>query len=54
VPSVIDTPLNRSSNPTAHFSDWVTPEEIANTMAYLVSDNARALREPIVKMYSNS
>jgi NAD(P)-dependent dehydrogenase (short-subunit alcohol dehydrogenase family) len=54
VPSVIDTPSNRSSNPTAHFSDWVTPEEIANTMAYLVSDNARALREPIVKMYSNS
>ncbi len=52
VPGVIDTPLNRSSNPTANFSDWVTPEEIANTMAYLV--NSKALREPVLKLYSNS
>jgi NAD(P)-dependent dehydrogenase (short-subunit alcohol dehydrogenase family) len=54
VPGVIDTPLNRSTNPTANFSDWVTPEEIANSMAYLVSANGRALREPILKLYSNS
>ncbi|MFM9838736.1 MAG: SDR family oxidoreductase [Cyclobacteriaceae bacterium] len=54
VPGVIDTPLNRSSNPTANFSDWVTPEEIANSMAYLVSADGRALREPILKLYSNS
>jgi NAD(P)-dependent dehydrogenase (short-subunit alcohol dehydrogenase family) len=54
VPGVIDTPLNRSTNPTANFSDWVTPEEIANSMAYLVSADGRALREPILKLYSNS
>lgn len=54
VPGVIDTPLNRTSNPTANFSDWVTPEEIANTMAYLISDKGRTLREPVLKMYSNS
>lgn len=54
VPGVIDTPLNRASNPTVNFSNWVTPEEIADALAYLVSDEGRSLREPILKMYSHS
>jgi NAD(P)-dependent dehydrogenase (short-subunit alcohol dehydrogenase family) len=54
VPGVIDTPENRKSNPSANFSDWVTPETIVDSMLYLVSPNAKALREPVLKMYSNS
>lgn len=54
VPGVIDTPSNRKANPTANFSDWVTPEEIANAMTYLISADGKTLREPILKMYSNS
>ncbi len=54
VPGVIDTPSNRASNPTANFTDWVTPQEIVNTMAFIVSADGRALREPILKLYSNS
>ena len=54
VPGTIDTPANRSSNPTANFSDWVTPEEITSALLYLTSGEAKALREPILKLYSNS
>ena len=54
VPGVIDTPENRKSNPTANYSDWVTPEAIVESMLFLVSPNANALREPVLKLYSNS
>ncbi len=53
VPSTIDTPLNRQSMPDAHFEDWVTAEEIADTVHFVVSDSARAWREPIIKLYNN-
>ena len=33
VPGTIDTPINRSYNPGGDFSEWVTPEEIANVLA---------------------
>ncbi len=54
VPGTIDTPANRTSNPAANFSDWVTPEEITSALLYLTSGEAKALREPILKLYSNS
>jgi NAD(P)-dependent dehydrogenase (short-subunit alcohol dehydrogenase family) len=54
VPGTIDTPANRTANPAANFSDWVTPEEITSALLYLTSGEARALREPILKLYSNS
>jgi len=54
VPGIIDTPENRKSNPSANFSDWVTSESIVDAMLYLVSPNAKALRDPVLKLYSNS
>jgi NAD(P)-dependent dehydrogenase (short-subunit alcohol dehydrogenase family) len=54
VPSVIDTPANRKANPAANFSDWVSPEEIAGILFYITSEQGRALREPIVKIYGNT
>lgn len=54
VPSTIDTPSNRQANPNADFSAWVTPEDIAGAMYYLVSDAGKALCQPIFKMYSGS
>jgi NAD(P)-dependent dehydrogenase (short-subunit alcohol dehydrogenase family) len=53
VPGTIDTPANRKANPSANFSDWVTPEEVGEAMAFLVSEKGRALRDPILKLYSN-
>jgi NAD(P)-dependent dehydrogenase (short-subunit alcohol dehydrogenase family) len=40
LPSVIDTPLNRSSMPDADFDTWVSPEEIARVIRFLCSDDA--------------
>ena len=54
VPGTIDTPANRASNTTANFSEWVTPEEIVDAIVYLTSAEAKAIREPILKLYSNS
>jgi NAD(P)-dependent dehydrogenase (short-subunit alcohol dehydrogenase family) len=40
LPSVIDTPANRSSMPDADFDTWVAPEEIAGVIRFLCSDDA--------------
>jgi NAD(P)-dependent dehydrogenase (short-subunit alcohol dehydrogenase family) len=54
VPGVIDTPPNRKDMPQANFANWVKPEEIAETMAFLCSEKASVLREPVIKVYGNS
>lgn len=54
VPSTIDTPQNRKAMPDANFNNWVKAEEIADVIYYYCSDEAKALREPIIKMYGNS
>ncbi len=54
VPSTIDTPQNRASMPDADFKSWVTPEAIAATIYFYCTDNAAALREPVIKLYNNA
>jgi 3-oxoacyl-[acyl-carrier protein] reductase len=43
LPSTIDTPANRASMPKADFAKWVTPQELANVILFLVSDAASAI-----------
>ncbi|MFE0747615.1 SDR family NAD(P)-dependent oxidoreductase [Gordonia sp. NPDC058843] len=43
LPSVIDTPGNRASQPDSSRSGWVSPESIAETIAFLVSDASSAI-----------
>lgn len=43
LPSIIDTPRNRSDMPGADYSKWVTPEELANVICFLASEEARAV-----------
>jgi NAD(P)-dependent dehydrogenase (short-subunit alcohol dehydrogenase family) len=43
VPSIIDTPGNRSSMPEADMSTWIPPEEIAEILLFLSSDEARVI-----------
>ena len=50
VPSTIDTPENRAAMPDADFTKWVQPEDMATTIAFLLSEPARMLREPVLKM----
>lgn len=54
VPSIIDTPANRESMPHAKFDDWVKAEQIAGMMELICSDAGDALRETVLKVYSNS
>jgi len=43
MPSIIDTPRNRADMPTADFSKWVSPPDLAKVIAFLASDDARAI-----------
>ncbi|NRF70423.1 SDR family NAD(P)-dependent oxidoreductase [Aquincola sp. S2] len=43
LPSIIDTPANRRDMPQADFSRWVTAEALADVIAFLLSDAARAI-----------
>jgi NAD(P)-dependent dehydrogenase (short-subunit alcohol dehydrogenase family) len=54
VPSTIDTEINRKAMPDKDFSAWVKPEEIAESLAFLCSENGRPLRETVLKIYNRS
>ena len=43
LPTIIDTPENRSSMPGADPARWVAPADLANVIAFLASDAARAI-----------
>ncbi|KTT21718.1 SDR family oxidoreductase [Pseudacidovorax intermedius] len=43
LPSIIDTPDNRQSMPDADFGRWVAPQALADVIAFLASDAARAI-----------
>jgi NAD(P)-dependent dehydrogenase (short-subunit alcohol dehydrogenase family) len=43
LPSIIDTPTNRADMPDADFAAWVSPEDLAATMLFLASEEARAV-----------
>jgi NAD(P)-dependent dehydrogenase (short-subunit alcohol dehydrogenase family) len=43
LPTVIDTPENRAAMPAADPARWVAPRDLANAIAFLASDEARAI-----------
>lgn len=51
LPSTIDTPQNRKAMPDADFSTWVTPEAIAEVIAFLASDAARGITGAAIPIY---
>jgi NAD(P)-dependent dehydrogenase (short-subunit alcohol dehydrogenase family) len=53
-PSTIDTPQNRQSMPDADPSKWVKPEHIAEVIYFYCTEQASALREPVLKVYNNA
>lgn len=48
LPSIIDTPANRGAMPDANYDEWVTPEQLANVMCFLVSDAASGVNGALI------
>lgn len=48
LPSIIDTPQNRADMPDADVSRWVRPEQIADLVAFLLSDRATAITGALI------
>lgn len=54
IPSTIDTAQNRKAMPNANFNDWVKPEDIANIIHFHTTEEAKTLRETVIKVYNNA
>lgn len=48
LPSLIDTPANRSAMPDADHATWLSPDDLAQVVCFLGSDNARAVHGALV------
>ena len=51
LPSIIDTAANRTAMPKANFAKWPKPEEIANVILFLCSDEARVIHGAAIPVY---
>ena len=54
LPSVIDTPANRASEPDADHSNWVKPAEIAKVVRFLVSGEAAVTSGGAIPVYGRA
>ncbi|WP_322497079.1 SDR family NAD(P)-dependent oxidoreductase [Chloroflexus sp.] len=54
LPSVIDTPANRSAMPTAKHDRWVKPSEIAAVIHFLVGPAARIISGAAIPVYGKA
>lgn len=48
LPSIIDTQANRADMPNADFAKWVTPQELAEVILFLVSDAASGVTGALI------
>ncbi len=53
-PSTIDTEANRKSMPKAKHENWVKPEDIAKTLAYLCSEQNQVTSGTVVPVYGRA
>jgi NAD(P)-dependent dehydrogenase (short-subunit alcohol dehydrogenase family) len=54
LPSIIDTEANRKAMPTADFSQWPKPEDIARVILFLCSEDARVIHGAAIPVYGDS
>jgi NAD(P)-dependent dehydrogenase (short-subunit alcohol dehydrogenase family) len=54
LPSIIDTEANRKAMPNADFSKWPKPEEIAQVILFLCSNEARLVHGAAIPVYGES
>ncbi len=51
LPGTLDTPRNRKDMPQADFKRWVQPEALADVIAFLASDGARAVTGAAIRVF---
>ncbi len=54
LPSTIDTPANRKAMPDADAGKWVTPDSLADVIAFLASDAARDISGASIPVYGRA
>jgi NAD(P)-dependent dehydrogenase (short-subunit alcohol dehydrogenase family) len=54
LPSIIDTAANRRVMPTADFSKWPKPEDIARVILFLCSADAKVIHGAAIPVYGDS
>jgi NAD(P)-dependent dehydrogenase (short-subunit alcohol dehydrogenase family) len=54
LPGTMDTPANRASMPTADFSQWVPPSQVASMLVHLASDSASAITGAVIPIYGSA
>ena len=54
LPSVIDTPANRSSMPNADHDKWVKPDEIAGVISHLLAEDSAPTSGAAIPVYGRA
>ncbi|HEV2199040.1 MAG TPA: SDR family NAD(P)-dependent oxidoreductase [Bryobacteraceae bacterium] len=54
LPGTMDTPANRASMPTADFSQWVPPAQVASLLVYLAGDDAASVNGAVIPIYGGA
>ena len=54
LPSIIDTSANRRAMPSADFSKWPKPEEIARVILFVCGEEARLIHGASIPVYGNA
>jgi len=54
LPTIIDTKSNRKMMPDANFKQWVTIDELVNIIAFLCSDDSRAITGSAVPVHKST
>jgi NAD(P)-dependent dehydrogenase (short-subunit alcohol dehydrogenase family) len=54
VPSIFDTPANREAMPAADYASWPKPEEIADVILFLCSQQARIIHGAAIPVYGRT
>lgn len=54
MPSIMDTPANRSSMPDEDHSRWVAPADVAKVICFLTSDDAAVINGAAIPVYGRA
>jgi len=54
VPSTIDTPANRTAMPDADFTKWIPAADMAEGIAFVLSETGRKMRQTVIKLYNRA